>query len=248
MPPWVSGNRMNSTYTNNLHDCVDNHPLYTLFTPPPLLACADDHDIVNINLTSSYRGQIYIGARKSSFLVDTGSTFNLVSHRLYNHLIKINCSVSFFHQTLHIQTGNGIVHLTKPRHVSFPVSFPGSDVTINVSAIMVSKISLPTDLVCGQSFLQNANMSLSLTSNQVEKPTYQHLFTKTMLHLRQHSRCVVVDLVDVSAPPAFQGSIYIVPTNSNIQIVNNRQEVQPFQRRFTLELRSKLPSRPRACH
>jgi len=201
--------------------------------------CQKDHAIVDIPLTSNYRGQMYIHARKSSFLLDTGSSFNLINPKIFSHLLKSNSSVSYFNAPLLIKTGNGVLRIAKPHVVTFDFTFPGTNIRAQMSALLVNKLAIPADIVFGQCFIKNTNAALTMTSNKVEKPFYYTLFTKSMIHLRNSERSFVVDLCN-DIPPAWHGTIHIVSTNPMVRIVNNIQTIEPFQRRYTIILQSKL--------
>ena len=218
------------------------HPVYLLLHEKPsssMHVCQKDHAIVDIPLTSNYRGQMYIHARKTSFLLDTGSSFNLINPKIFSHLLKSNSSVSYFNAPLVIKTGNGVVRIAKPKVVTFDFTFPGTNIRAQMSALLVNKLAIPADIVFGQCFIKNTNAALTMTSNKVEKPFYYTLFTKSMIHLRNSERSFVVDLCN-DIPPAWHGTIHIVSTNPMVRIVNNIQTIEPFQRRYTIILQSKL--------
>ena len=221
-----------------MHDY--NHPIYLLSNVHiSTNACSESHDLVNIPLSPSFRGQMFVASRKSSFLLDSGSTFNLVSHHLYGHLMRVNSSVSYFNTPLHIKTGGGVVNIAKPKIVHFSFTFPGTNIIANMSALLVTKLQLPCDVVLGQSFLTNYNGALTMSVNTDIKPVYAHLRTKSMIHLRNRQRVFTVDLIGQASP--LQGSIRIVSTNSLVRIVNAVQTIQPYQTRFQLVLESTVP-------
>ena len=120
---------------------VNNHHIYLLSNVHlSTNACSESHDLVTIPLSPSFRGQMFVASRKSSFLLDSGSTFNLVSHHLYGHLMRVNSSVSYFNTPLHIKTGGGVVNIAKPKIVHFSFTFPGTNIIANMSALLVTKL------------------------------------------------------------------------------------------------------------